>query len=65
MFVRLLANLNLLCSQECLREVLETVELGISGSKSRQEQEVRCKEEKELSPASLRVKEAAEATLSW
>ncbi|XP_068450692.1 ral GTPase-activating protein subunit beta-like [Clinocottus analis] len=50
--------------QECLLEVLEIVELGISGSKSRQEQEVRCKEEKELNPASLRVKEAAEATLS-
>lgn len=53
------------CFQECLLEVLEIVELGISGSKSRQEQEVRCKEEKDLNPASLRVKEAAEATLSW
>ncbi|XP_037623458.1 ral GTPase-activating protein subunit beta-like isoform X3 [Sebastes umbrosus] len=50
--------------QECLLEILEIVELGIAGSKSRQEQEVRCKEEKELNPASLRVKEAAEATLS-
>ncbi|XP_023264035.1 ral GTPase-activating protein subunit beta-like isoform X1 [Seriola lalandi dorsalis] len=50
--------------QECLLEILEIVELGISGSKSRQEQEVKCKEEKELNPASLRVKEAAEATLS-
>lgn len=54
-----------LCPQESLAQVLETVELGLSGSRSRQEQEVRCKEEKELSPASLRVKEAAEATLSW
>ncbi|XP_051249746.1 ral GTPase-activating protein subunit beta isoform X3 [Dicentrarchus labrax] len=54
----------MLHQQECLLEVLEIVELGISGSKSRQEQEVRCKEEKELNPASLRVKEAAEATLS-
>ncbi|XP_056294569.1 ral GTPase-activating protein subunit beta isoform X3 [Pseudoliparis swirei] len=54
----------LLDQQDCLLEVLEIVELGISGSKSRQEQEVRCKEEKELNPASLRVKEAAEATLS-
>ncbi|XP_068578263.1 ral GTPase-activating protein subunit beta [Cebidichthys violaceus] len=54
----------LLDHQECLLEVLEIVELGISGSKSRQEQEVRCKETKELNPASLRVKEAAEATLS-
>ncbi|XP_070758296.1 ral GTPase-activating protein subunit beta-like [Enoplosus armatus] len=50
--------------QECLLEVLEIVELGISGSKSRQEQDVKCKEDKELNPASLRVKEAAEATLS-
>lgn len=41
------------------------MELGLAGSRSRQEQEVRRKEEKELSPASLRVKEAAEATLSW
>nr|XP_046241115.1 ral GTPase-activating protein subunit beta isoform X2 [Scatophagus argus] len=54
----------MLDDQECLSEVLEIVELGISGSKSRQEQEVICKEEKELNPASLRVKEAAEATLS-
>ncbi|KAM9859251.1 ral GTPase-activating protein subunit beta [Aulostomus maculatus] len=50
--------------QACLSEVLEIVELGIAGSKSRQEQEVTCKEEKELNPASQRVKEAAEATLS-
>ncbi|XP_070848760.1 ral GTPase-activating protein subunit beta [Chaetodon trifascialis] len=54
----------MLDQQECLLEVLEIVELGISGSKSRQEQEVTCKEEKKLSPSSLRVKEAAEATLS-
>ncbi|XP_075869463.1 ral GTPase-activating protein subunit beta [Nelusetta ayraudi] len=54
----------LLDRQESLAQVLETVELGLSGSRSRQEQEVRRKEEKELSPASLRVKEAAEATLS-
>lgn len=46
-------------------EVLEIVELGISGTKSRQEEEARCKEEKELNPVSLRVKEAAEATLTW
>lgn len=50
--------------QACLSEVLEIVELGISGRKSSQEQEV-SKEEKELNPASLRVKEAAEATLNW
>ncbi|XP_041638494.1 ral GTPase-activating protein subunit beta-like [Cheilinus undulatus] len=55
---------SLLQHQESLLEVLEIVELGISGSKSRQEQEVRSKEEKDLNPVSLRVKEAAEATLS-
>lgn len=52
-------------SQDCLVEVLEIVELGISGSKSRQENEVRHKGEKEHNPASMRVKDAAEATLSW
>ena len=51
--------------QDCLMEVLEIVELGISGSKSKQEQEVRHKGEKEHNPASMRVKDAAEATLSW
>lgn len=54
-----------LFSQDCLVEVLEIVELGISGSKSRQEHEVRHKGEKEHNPASMRVKDAAEATLSW
>ncbi|XP_076602988.1 ral GTPase-activating protein subunit beta isoform X2 [Chaetodon auriga] len=54
----------MLNQQECLLEVLEIVELGISGSKSRREQDVTCKEEKKLNPSSLRVKEAAEATLS-
>ncbi|KAE8298980.1 Ral GTPase-activating protein subunit beta p170 [Larimichthys crocea] len=57
-------HVDLLHQQECLLEVLEIVELGISGRKSREEQEVRCKDVKELNPASLRVKEAAEATLS-
>lgn len=46
-------------------EVLEIVELGISGSKSRQDLEIRHKGEKEHNPASMRVKDAAEATLSW
>ncbi|XP_061428137.1 ral GTPase-activating protein subunit beta isoform X2 [Lethenteron reissneri] len=55
----------LLDEKECLWEVLEIVELGISGSKSRSsEGEVTCKAEKEQNPASLRVKEAAEATLT-
>ncbi|XP_043978083.1 ral GTPase-activating protein subunit beta-like isoform X2 [Gambusia affinis] len=54
----------LLHQQECLLEVLEIVELGISGSRSRQDQKVVWKDDKDLNPASLRVKEAAEATLS-
>ncbi|KAJ8257305.1 hypothetical protein GJAV_G00184170 [Gymnothorax javanicus] len=49
----------------CLMEVLEIVELGISGSKSKDSDlDVKHKGEKEHYPASLRVKEAAEATLS-
>ncbi|KAM8830571.1 ral GTPase-activating protein subunit beta isoform 1-T1 [Synchiropus picturatus] len=55
---------DMLDEKDCLMEVLEIVELGISGSKSKQEQEVRHKAEKEHNPASMRVKEAAEATLS-
>lgn len=54
------------CVQDCLIEVLEIVELGISGSKSKTgEQEVKYKGDKEHNPASMRVKDAAEATLSW
>ncbi|KAK1898076.1 Ral GTPase-activating protein subunit beta [Dissostichus eleginoides] len=55
---------DMLDEKDCLVEVLEIVELGISGSKSRQELEVRHKGEKEHNPASMRVKDAAEATLS-
>ncbi|XP_013870835.1 ral GTPase-activating protein subunit beta isoform X2 [Austrofundulus limnaeus] len=55
---------DMLDEKVCLMEVLEIVELGISGSKSRQDQEVRHKGEKEHNPASMRVKDAAEATLS-
>uniref|UniRef100_A0A672J2I9 Ral GTPase-activating protein subunit beta n=1 Tax=Salarias fasciatus TaxID=181472 RepID=A0A672J2I9_SALFA len=55
---------DMLDEKDCLVEVLEIVELGISGSKSRQDQEVRHKGEKEHNPASMRVKDAAEATLS-
>ncbi|KAK6303104.1 hypothetical protein J4Q44_G00255580 [Coregonus suidteri] len=55
---------DMLNEKDCLVEVLEIVELGISGSKSKQEQEVRHKGEKEHNPASMRVKDAAEATLS-
>ncbi|KAG9352993.1 hypothetical protein JZ751_017569 [Albula glossodonta] len=53
------------CLCDCLIEVLEIVELGISGSKSKTgDQEVRYKGDKEHNPASMRVKDAAEATLS-
>ncbi|KAJ8016428.1 hypothetical protein DPEC_G00007110 [Dallia pectoralis] len=55
---------NMLDEKDCLVEVLEIVELGISGSKSKQEQEVKRKGEKEHNPASMRVKDAAEAALS-
>ena len=49
-----------------VEEVLEIVELGISGSKSKNsEQEVKYKGDKEPNPASMRVKDAAEATLTW
>ncbi|MGH0127275.1 UNVERIFIED_CONTAM: hypothetical protein FKN15_008940 [Acipenser sinensis] len=50
---------------DCLIEVLEIVELGISGSKSKNnDHEVRYKGDKEPNPASMRVKDAAEATLT-
>ncbi|XP_056606388.1 ral GTPase-activating protein subunit beta isoform X3 [Triplophysa dalaica] len=56
---------DMLNEKDCLIEVLEIVELGISGSKSRTtEQEVKYKGDKEHNPASMRVKDAAEATLS-
>ncbi|XP_043382549.1 ral GTPase-activating protein subunit beta isoform X8 [Chelonia mydas] len=51
--------------KDCLKDVLEIVELGISGSKSKNsEQEVKYKGDKEPNPASMRVKDAAEATLT-
>uniref|UniRef100_A0A3P8YCL0 Ral GTPase-activating protein subunit beta n=1 Tax=Esox lucius TaxID=8010 RepID=A0A3P8YCL0_ESOLU len=56
---------DMLSEKDCLIEVLEIVELGISGSKSKTgDQEVRYKGDKEHNPASMRVKDAAEATLS-
>ncbi|XP_072259767.1 ral GTPase-activating protein subunit beta isoform X6 [Pyxicephalus adspersus] len=57
---------DMLNEKDCLKEVLEIVELGISGSKSRNpdQQEVRYKGDKEHNPASMRVKDAAEATLT-
>ncbi|XP_053568269.1 ral GTPase-activating protein subunit beta isoform X3 [Bombina bombina] len=57
---------DMLNEKDCLKEVLEIVELGISGSKSKnpEQQEVRYKGDKEHNPASMRVKDAAEATLT-
>ncbi|GCB61182.1 hypothetical protein scyTo_0009295 [Scyliorhinus torazame] len=56
---------DMLNEKDCLIEVLEIVELGISGSKSKaSDQEVRYKGDKEPNPASMRVKDAAEATLT-
>ncbi|CAJ1051212.1 ral GTPase-activating protein subunit beta-like [Xyrichtys novacula] len=55
---------SILDNQESLSEVMEIVELGISGRKSRQDQDMRSKDQKDLNPVSMRVKEAAEATLS-
>ena len=52
----------LLQDKECLDTVLEVAELGISGSKSSNPRVM--KEEKELQPASRRVREAGEHLLS-
>uniref|UniRef100_A0A182YGU5 Ral GTPase-activating protein subunit alpha/beta N-terminal domain-containing protein n=1 Tax=Anopheles stephensi TaxID=30069 RepID=A0A182YGU5_ANOST len=56
----------LLQDKECLTIVLEVVELGISGSKSvgKPGEPVRYKDEKELKPASMRVRDAAENMLT-
>ncbi|XP_058168057.1 ral GTPase-activating protein subunit beta [Anopheles ziemanni] len=56
----------LLQDKECLTIVLEVVELGISGSKSigKPGEPVKYKGEKELKPASMRVRDAAENMLT-
>ena len=56
----------LLGDKECLPTVLEVAELGISGSKSQNKASdvPLLKEEKDLSPASRRVRDAAEHLLS-
>lgn len=58
----LMQHAYLLQDKDCLTTVLEVVELGISGSKSvgKPGEPVRLKDEKELKPASMRVREAAE-----
>lgn len=56
----------LLQDKECLTTVLEVIELGISGSKSvgKPGEPIKLKEDKELKPVSMRVREAAETMLT-
>ncbi|XP_037828195.1 ral GTPase-activating protein subunit beta isoform X9 [Lucilia sericata] len=56
----------LLQDKDCLQTVLEVVELGISGTKSigKSGDIPKFKDEKELKPASMRVRDAAEALLT-
>ncbi|XP_058804059.1 ral GTPase-activating protein subunit beta isoform X2 [Phymastichus coffea] len=56
----------LLQDKECLTTVLEVVELGVSGSKSvgKPGEPIKMKDEKELKPASMRVRDAADALLT-
>ncbi|CAH1262037.1 RALGAPB [Branchiostoma lanceolatum] len=63
--VWLVEHADLMNDKECLQHVLETVELGISGSKSKVKasDQPKYKGDKELKPASMRVKDTAEATL--
>jgi hypothetical protein len=72
----LITKPNLLRDKNCLQTVANCIEIGISGSSSYPEQKLRedakeassqtlMKAEKELRPASLRVKEAAECVLCF
>jgi len=56
----------LLQDKDCLQTVLEVVELGISGTKSQSKGTdiPKFKDEKELKPASMRVRDAAENLLT-
>lgn len=58
-------NPYLLQDKECLTTVLEVIELGISGSKSigKPGEAIKHKDDKELKPVSIRVREAAETLL--
>lgn len=55
----------LLKDKDCLTTVLEVVELGVSGTKSvgKPGEPIKMKDEKELKPASMRVRDAADALL--
>jgi len=52
--------------KDCLTTVLEVVELGVSGTKSvgKPGEPIKMKDEKELKPASMRVRDAADALLT-
>lgn len=65
--VWLLEHPYLLRDKECLTTVLEVAELGVSGTKSvgKPGEGVKMKEEKELKPASMRVRDAAENLLTY
>ena len=56
----------LLKDKDCLTTVLEVVELGVSGTKSvgKPGEPIKMKDEKELKPASMRVRDAADALLT-
>ncbi|KAK0179173.1 hypothetical protein PV327_007988 [Microctonus hyperodae] len=62
----LTAHPQLLHDKDCLTTVFEVVELGISGSKSvgKPGEPIKMKHEKELKPASMRVRDAADGLLT-
>ncbi|XP_050531868.1 ral GTPase-activating protein subunit beta isoform X2 [Daktulosphaira vitifoliae] len=64
--VWLVAHPYLLDDKDCLNTVIEVVELGISGTKShgKPQESIKMKDEKELKPASMRVRDAAESLLA-
>ncbi|CAH1106389.1 unnamed protein product [Psylliodes chrysocephalus] len=64
--VWLLEHPYLLRDKDCLTTVLEVAELGISGTKSvgKPGEPIKMKEEKDLKPASMRVRDAAENLLT-
>ncbi|XP_044749907.1 ral GTPase-activating protein subunit beta isoform X2 [Coccinella septempunctata] len=64
--VWLLQHPYLLRDKDCLQTVLEVVELGVSGTKSigKPSENIKMKEDKELKPVSIRVRDAAENLLT-
>lgn len=62
----MVAHPYLLQDKDCLYTALEVAELGISGTKSigKPGESITMKDEKQLKPASMRVRESAEYLLS-